>query len=184
MPLRCDECDATGHIEQDRLLDPASNRMIPRPGTAADVPDLVRVTNLAYLVEAEMFHGTRTSESDVLERLARPNATFLVVPDGATNGVLAGSVYVETREDCGYFGMLAVDPACQGRGLGRALVRAAEAHCRVAGCTAMKLDVVDLRRELTAFYASLGYEATGESPYAHPEQTKRPVRLIHMSKSL
>ena len=159
--------------------------MIPRPATVSDVTELVRVTNLAYLVEAEMFHGTRTSESDVRERLARPNATFLVVSDGETNdGTLAGSVYVEMREDRGYLGMLAVDPACQGRGLGRTLVRAAEAHCKASGCGVMELDVVDLRRELTTFYASLGYEATGESPYGHPEQTKRPVRLIHMSKSL
>ena len=88
------------------------------------------------------------------------------------------------REDRGYFGMLAVDPACQGRGFGRALVRAAEAHCKAMGCGVMDLDVVDLRRELTTFYASLGYEATGESPYPHPEYTKRPVRLIHMSKTL
>jgi hypothetical protein len=48
----------------------------------------------------------------------------------------------------------------------------------------MDLDVVDLRGELTSFYESLGYVATGASPYAHPEQTKRPVRLIHMTKPL
>src|SRR6187551_2028326 len=112
----------------DRLLDPASTSMIPRPVTHADVTELVRVTNLAYLVEAEMFHGTRTTESDVRDRLARPNATFLVVAGDEANSVLAGPVYVEMRDDRGYFGMLAVDPACQGCGLGRTLVRAAEAH--------------------------------------------------------
>ena len=158
--------------------------MIPRPATHADVTELVRVTNLAYLVEAEMFHGTRTTESDVRDRLARPNATFLVVAGDEANSVLAGSVYVEMRDDRGYFGMLAVDPACQGCGLGRTLVRAAEAHCKAMGASVMDLDVVDLRRELTTFYTSLGYEATGESPYPRPEQTKLPVRLIHMSKSL
>ena len=104
--------------------------------------------------------------------------------DDAADGVLLGSVYVEMRADRGYFGMLAVDPACQGRGLGRALVRAAEDHCRAAGSVAMDLDVVDLRRELTSFYGSLGYVVVGESPFAHPEQTKRPVRLIRMTKPL
>ena len=48
----------------------------------------------------------------------------------------------------------------------------------------MDLDVVDLRRELTAFYGSLGYVVVGESPFAHPKQAKRPVRLIHMTKRL
>ena len=158
--------------------------MIPRPATLADVDALVRVINLAYLVEADMFHGTRTTGADVHDRLARPNAVFLVVPDDAAAGALLGSIYVETCADRGYFGMLAVDPACQGRGLGRALVRAAEDHCRAAGSVAMDLDVVDLRRELTSFYGSLGYVVVGESPFAHPEQAERPVRLIRMTKPL
>jgi GNAT superfamily N-acetyltransferase len=161
--------------------------MIARPATLADVTELVRVINLAYAVEADMFVGQRTSEADVRERVARPNAVFLVVPDeavGGTPGPLAASVYVETRGDRGYFGMLAVDPTHQGQGLGRALVRAAETYSRGVGCTAMDLDVVDLRSELTVYYGSLGYEAIGESQYARPEQTKRPVRLIHMSKPL
>jgi|KBSSwiStaDraftv2_1062776.scaffolds.fasta_scaffold618806_2 ribosomal protein S18 acetylase RimI-like enzyme len=158
--------------------------MIPRPATLADVDALVRVINLAYLVEADMFHGTRTTDADVHDRLAQPNALFLVAHDDAADGVLLGSVYVETRADRGYFGMLAVDPACQGRGLGRALVRAAEDYCRAAGSVAMDLDVVDLRRELTSFYGSLGYLVVGESPFAQPEQTKRPVRLIRMTKPL
>jgi ribosomal protein S18 acetylase RimI-like enzyme len=158
--------------------------MIPRPATLADAAELVRVINLAYLVEAEIFHGTRTTEADVRERLARPNATFLAVRADGADGVVAGTVYVETRGDRGYFGMLAVDPGCQGRGLGRTLVRAAEAHCRAAGSVAMDLDVVDLRSELMSFYGALGYRAVGESPFAHPEQAKRPVRLIHMTKPL
>ena len=157
--------------------------MIPRPAILADVPELVRVINLAYIVEADMFHGTRTTDADVHDRLARPNAVFLVVPDDAADRLL-GSVYVETCAERGYFGMLAVDPACQGRGVGRALVRAAEDHCRAAGSVAMDLDVVDLRRELTAFYGSLGYVVVGETPYTHPEQAKLPVRLIRMTKPL
>ena len=64
------------------------------------------------------------------------------------------------------------------------LVRAAEDHCRTVGCVAMDLDVVNLRAELTSFYGSLGYSTVGESPFSRPEQTKQPVRLIHMTKPL
>lgn len=161
--------------------------MIARPATLADVTELVRVTNLAYAIEAEMFHGERTSESDARSRIAMPDMVFLVIGDAAVGcapGTLAGSVCVETRGDRGFFGMLAVDPSHQGRGLGRALVRAAEEYSRTLGCAHMDLDVVDLRDELTVFYGSLGYVTTGESPYPRPEQTKRPVRLIRMTKAL
>lgn len=161
--------------------------MILRPATLTDVAELVRVINLAYAVEAEMFHGPRTNDADVRARLAVPNAVFLVVPDasdGAAPGRLAAAVYVERRAGRGYFGMLAVDPSRQGRGLGRELVRSAEAYARAGACDVMDLDVVDLRGELTAFYGALGYRAVGQSPYPRPEQTKQPVRLIHMTKSI
>jgi len=161
--------------------------MIARPATLADITELVRIVNLAYVVEAEIFRSDRTSEPDVRGRLAMPNAAFLVIPDdapGAAPGALAGSVCVETRGTRGFFGMLAVEPKHQGCGLGRALVRAAEDYSRARGCAHMDLDVVHLRRELTRFYGSLGYAVTGESDYPRPEETTLPVKLIHMTKPL
>jgi GNAT superfamily N-acetyltransferase len=159
--------------------------MIARAATLADVNDLVRLINLAYVVEAEIFRSDRTSDADVRDRIARPNAVILAFDDAAgTAGTLAGSVYVELRGDRGYFGMLAVDPSQQGRGLGRALVRAAEEYARGRGCTRMDLDVVDLRSGLTSFYGSLGYTAVGEAPYPHPEDTMVPVRLVRMTRPI
>jgi len=43
-------------------------------------------------------------------------------------------VYVEIRGDRLYIGMVSVDPGRQGRGLGRALMAAAESYGRAAGC--------------------------------------------------
>jgi GNAT superfamily N-acetyltransferase len=160
----------------------------PRTANQADVAELVRVINRAYHVEAEMFHGQRTSETDVRERLARPNAAFLAIDDDAPDaprGALVGGVYVEIRDRRGYFGMLAVDPSRQGRGLGRVLVRAVETYCASAGCNDVDLDVVDLRSELLDFYAALGFTRTGEPiPYPNPTETKQPVHLIQMTKRL
>ena len=161
--------------------------MIARPATLADTAELVRIVNLAYVVEAEIFRGDRTSEPDVRARIATPNAVFLVIPDdaaGAAPGALAGSVCVETRGNRGFFGMLAVDPNRQGRGLGRALVRAAEEYSRARECVHMDLDVVHLRRELTRFYGSLGYTVVAEADYPRPEETMVPVKLIRMTKPL
>jgi hypothetical protein len=78
--------------------------MPTRLATLDDVPELVRVINRAYEVEAGMFVDKRTHDADVRERLARPNACILVVDDDGSNGrVLAGAVYVETRGERGYF---------------------------------------------------------------------------------
>lgn len=161
--------------------------MTVRLATAADVDALVRVINRAYLVEAHIFHGDRTNEAEIRGRLGRPNACFLVIDDtdpASATGTLAGAVYVEVRGKRSYFGMLSVDPARQGLGLGRALITAAERRCRAAGSEFMDIDVVDQRAELPGFYAAFGYSATGATPYPHTEATKVPVSMVHMTKAL
>ncbi|HSA56694.1 MAG TPA: GNAT family N-acetyltransferase [Gemmatimonadaceae bacterium] len=157
--------------------------MIVRRAAPADGSALVRVINRAYRVEEFFVVGDRTTDDDVARRLALPGAAFLVVDDEEP-GRLAGAVFVEVRKDRGYFGLLSVDPDRQRRGLGRLLVRAAEAHCRAAGCRFMDLDVVNLRRELPGFYRSLGYEDTGSAPFPAGERLRREAHLVVMSKAL
>jgi GNAT superfamily N-acetyltransferase len=157
-----------------------------RFATSTDIAALVRVINRAYEAEAHIFIGNRTSEADVRDRLGRPHGRFLVIDDDgmAEPGALAGAVYVETRGDRGYFGMLSVDTDRQGRGLGRELVRAAEAHCISEGCAFLDIDVVDLRTELHGFYSALGFVAVGATPFQNPSSTKMPVQLIQMTKPI
>lgn len=65
-----------------------------------------------------------------------------------------------------YLGKLAVDPVWQGRGLGRQLLAAAEAHARAAGCRRLRLET---RVELTEnhrLFARWGFVRAGES--RHP----------------
>ena len=94
------------------------------------------------------------------------------------------AVYVDTRGDTGYFGMLSIDPAHQGQGLGSQLIAAAEDHCRKAGCTEIEIDVVSLRTELPAFYRRFGYAESGTRPFPEPEFAKLPCHLIVMTKPL
>ncbi|MCC6421135.1 MAG: GNAT family N-acetyltransferase [Gemmataceae bacterium] len=143
---------------------------------AAAVADLV---NLAYRVEDFFKIGDRTDRADIEEHMAR--GVFLVA-DGA-NG-LAGSVFVEVEGARGYFGLLSVHPAAQGRGLGRTLVAAAEAFAAARGSTVMELSVIDLRRELPAWYKSLGYKDTGQRDPFPPHLTRIPCQFIHMARPL
>ena len=157
--------------------------MRPRLATTDDVPGLVRVINDAYRVEDFFIDGDRTNAADIRDKLAVERGGFLVV-DGEADGWLAAAVYVEIRGGRGYFAMLSVDPRRQGQGLGRMLVSAAEAHCRAAGCDWLDLEIVDLRPELPAFYAPLGFGPIGTAPFPEPRKLRRPAHLVVMTKTL
>ena len=144
-----------------------------------DVPDLVRVINATYEVEKFFVSGDRTN-AEVIRHLMT-KGVFLVERDPA--GAIAGCVYVERRGDRGYFGMLAVDPARQGGGVGRRLIASAEQYVRDGGGTAMDIRVVNLRTELPPFYRRLGYVETGTEAASDPRELQ-PFHFIRMSKPL
>lgn len=147
--------------------------------TAADVPDLVRVINAAYEVEKFFVSGDRT-DADTVARLMKKGA-FLLTRDVA--GAVTGCMYVELRGERCYFGMLSVDPARQGTGVGRQLVESAETFARDHGCRFMDIRVVNLRTELPPFYRKLGYEERGTEPVNDP-RALQPFHFILMSKPL
>jgi ribosomal protein S18 acetylase RimI-like enzyme len=151
-----------------------------RIGVPGDADAVSRVVNVAYEAERFFVEGDRTSPQEV--RALMEQGTFLVAI--APGESLVGCVYVETLDGLGAFGMLAVDPAAQGRGLGWRLVKAAEAHARAANCSAMAIHVVNVRSDLFPFYRRLGYRETGATePYVH-RPTIRPCYFVIMRKAL
>lgn len=171
-------------LDDERLPPEADvTRAVPRDATVDDADELVRVINLAYRVEDFFIHGDRTDRGDVLARLSRPGAGFLVTEAGAP-GRLAAAVYLELRGTIGYFGLLSVDPAAQRRGHARRLIAAVEARCAAHGCTSVEIDVVDLRTELPPFYAALGYRPAGTAPFKDAHKLKRPATMVVMRKPL
>ena len=150
----------------------------------ADIPELVRVINRAYAVEQFFVEGDRTDPDHVRERMKRAASWFLVIDAAPVRDRLAACVWVEARADRGYFGMLAVDPEHQGRGLAKRLVAAAEEHCRTAGCRFLDISVVNLRSELPAFYRQFGFAPYGTAPFHGRETLTRPAHLVLMTKPL
>jgi GNAT superfamily N-acetyltransferase len=154
-----------------------------RRATEADIPELVRVINLAYRVEEFFIAGDRVDVGEVASRLDCERGAFLVI-GGDSPDSLAGAVYLEIIGVRGFFALLAVDPAQQGRGLARRLVGAVERECRDAGARTLDLEVVDLRTELPPFYQGLGFTVSGGGEFPNPAKLLRPARMIRMSKVL
>jgi len=149
---------------------------LTRIATGVDAEALMRLINAAFIVERSFIDVDRVRLHEVEE--LQQSGVFLVA------GEMDACVYVELRRDRGYFGLLSVDPARQGRGLGKAMVDAAEQYCRERGCRWMDLRVVSVREELPPFYRRLGYAECGVEPFVSEYPTKMPVHLLKMAKTL
>lgn len=158
------------------------NALRIRRAEAADSDCLILLINAAFRIAEPFMTGPRTDR----ERLAAVMAKgeILLAEDGA--GKLVASIYTEVRGERGYVGMLAVDPARQGGGVGRRMMEAAEEHLRAKGCGAVDLTVLSLRPELPPFYRKLGYVETGteEFHYPHPIKGGLECHCVVMSKGL
>jgi GNAT superfamily N-acetyltransferase len=152
-----------------------------RVGSDADAAAIASVTNAAFAIET-FIEGLRTDARRVTEMMRAGN--FLVALERGEQ--MAASVYVELRGARGYFGMLAVDPMFQGKGVGTRMVRAAEDYCRDRGCKAMDITVLSLRPELVPFYHRLGYAESGTEEFRPPRPLKEGATChsILLSKNL
>jgi predicted N-acetyltransferase YhbS len=151
-----------------------------RTATADDAATVAEIINRAFVVEAFFKIGDRTSSQDVA-CLMQEGGTFLIAEDGATP---VGCVFVKAKGATGYFGMLSVEPAQQGKGVSRLLIDASEAFLRENGCRQVEIEVVNLREELPPFYEKFGYATTEERPFPSPERASQPCHFVVMTKQL
>ena len=152
-----------------------------RLATWDDRTAMIPAINEAFAIE-KFLEGTRTDEQRLAEMME--SGEFLIAQNGS--GRIVASVYVEIKGTLGYLGMLAVDPAEQGKGLGRVMVDAVENYCRSKGCSEVDLVVISLRTDLPPFYRKLGYIETGTEEF-HPSRKLKPgvqCHCIAMSKEL
>ncbi|MET0726251.1 MAG: GNAT family acetyltransferase [Leifsonia sp.] len=91
---------------------------------------------------------------DIARKVAEQPDLFLV---GEDDGLLVASVMVGYDGHRGWMNYLAVDPAAQGRGHGRALVAEAERMLTERGCPKLNLQVRGSNASAIGFYEAIGY---------------------------
>lgn len=165
-----------------------------RTATFADVPFLTRFVNGAYrgdsskrgwTTEADLLDGVRTSATSLEKMIEHPSAIILLAEDA--NGI-KGCVYLEQKNDALYLGMLTVEPALQGKGIGAKLMQKAEERAHLLECVKIQMTVITVRESLIAFYERRGYQDTGERiPFPDDPAfglPKQPLCFMVMEKQL
>ncbi len=120
-----------------------------RPCREADHEALVALWQACGLTTA-----WNDPESDIALAAASPNSEILVAAEGAK---VVASVMVGHDGHRGWMYYLAVEPQRQRRGLGRAMVRRAEAWLKTRGLPKVQLLIRETNLDACDFYARLGY---------------------------
>jgi N-acetylglutamate synthase-like GNAT family acetyltransferase len=127
-----------------------------RAAGAADVAAIEEIVERAYGGYVERF-GMRPGpmNADYAERVERGIVSVL-----EEDGEVLGLLVLVRQPDHMLVENVAVDPARQGGGLGRALLEFAEDEARTAGLAEMRLYTHAKMTENRAMYAHLGYRET------------------------
>lgn len=164
-----------------------------RPGAPDDVKGIRALLESAYrgdsarqgwTHESDLLSGDRTSDAEVGAILAAAHQRFVVAEkDGTVIGCVA---ITDQGQGLTYLGMLAVSPALQAGGLGRALIAAAEDTARSSfGAARMEMTVIHQRPELIAWYERRGYRLTGEQrPFHYEAPEAAGITLAVLERNL
>ena len=139
-----------------------------------DADALQKLVNSAYrgdssrqgwTTEAEILGGQRTDAEGIRDLISKKDSVFLLLESSTDlSPEIIASVHLEkTEKDSCYFGMFTVNPELQGRGIGKALMREAEAFAKNNWhCYVMEMTVITVRQELVNWYIKHGYHKTNE----------------------
>ena len=144
-----------------------------RPATGADVPKVAALVNDAYCHYVERI--------GILPRPMIENYAEVIANRWVTiaehHGAIVG-VIVLTVDDEGFLiDNVAVDPSVRGRGLGRALLKFAEAEARRAGFDSIYLFTHEKMTENLAIYSRIGY-------VEYDRRSHGEFSLVYMRKHL
>jgi len=133
------------------------SRMLIRQARSEDVPAITEVVRAAYARYVPRIGRPPAPMRADHERLVAAGEVWVGEVDGRVIGVLV----IRSAGDVLELENVAVDPAHQGRGHGRALVGFAERHARELGLTAVVLYTNEAMVENLRLYPQLGFVETG-----------------------
>jgi ribosomal protein S18 acetylase RimI-like enzyme len=154
----------------------------------SDIPEMNKLVNHAYrgeeakkgwTFESDLIEGDkRTDENDLFLLFSNEKAVFLIAKND--NEVIIGSVYLETKNENLYMGMLSVEPTLQGKGIGKLLVSNAIQYGQSLGLEKIQIQVIHRRQELILWYEKLGF-ITSEKilPFEVPLEFGKPKVALH-----
>jgi len=159
-----------------------------KQATHADIPALIELVTSAYrgepsragwTTEADILDGQRIDEQGIREELDRPRSVIIMA--NADHQLLA-CCHIADENGKGYFGMFAVRPKQQGKGIGKQVMRYAEDYVlKQWKLPALQMSVIDCRSELIAFYERRGYMRTGiKKPFPYGDARFGIPRSNHL----
>ncbi|MDJ0832547.1 MAG: GNAT family N-acetyltransferase [Gammaproteobacteria bacterium] len=128
-----------------------------RAATADDADGLKHCMESAYADYQERMGGARLPPMDV-DYLSEINnyPTWVAVDDGQ----VVGGLIMSFSDDQASIANIGVDPDCQGRGIGGALMRLAETQARAQNYAELHLTTHVLLDEVVSLYRHLGWQET------------------------
>lgn len=143
-----------------------------------DIPALVKLVTSAYrgdasrqgwTTEADLLDGMRIDAERLKDAIDTDHSVILVAEE---HSQILACAHLCIDNDAGYFGMFAVDPMQQSRGLGKRVLQEAEQvldkQWKQPAC---RMTVIDVRDELIAFYERCGYARTGiKKPFPYGDE--------------
>jgi len=143
--------------------------------TLNDISTLTSLLNRSYrgdssrvgwTTEADLLSGKRIDEAGLLLILNDPNSLILIAQ---SDDIITATIHVHREGDTVHFGLFAVEPTLQSKGVGKALLAYAESEAiRKWGVSTAIMEVITHRHELIEYYERRGYMRSGEM-IAFPE---------------
>lgn len=141
-----------------------------RTATIQDADKIVQLVNSAYrgegskqgwTTEADLLDGQRTDAESLAEIIRSPLNQIELAIERNTDKICGSIHLIREFPHTLYFGMLTVNPALQGQGLGKLLLEHAEKIAKGYELSKIRCTVIPVRSELIAFYERRGFRPTG-----------------------
>ena len=136
-----------------------------RRASAGDAPDVAEILSESFrgyqpLYTPDAFAAT-TPTSEVIALRVAEGPTWIAFDGDARVGTISAVI----RDDGAYVRSMAVLPSARGKGIGRALLGAAEAFAKENGAPRLYLSTTPFLTDAIRLYEASGFRRTDEPPF-------------------